>query len=115
MYYIRISDEDDNALVYYCRKCGNVNADIDEENMVASTVNIKGSEQQFNHIINKYTKLDPTLPRIKTIPCPNVNCDTNDPSKKVERSIINIRYDEINMKYVYICTTCDTIWKTDDS
>ena len=31
-------------------------------------------EQNFHHIINKYTKLDPTLPRVYNIPCPNKEC-----------------------------------------
>ena len=26
-----------------------------------------------------------------------------------------IRYDDANLKYIYICSTCDTTWKTDDS
>ena len=39
--------------------------------------------------------------------------------KKSEQSfshIINkyIRYDDVNMKYVYLCSTCDTVWKTDE-
>jgi len=114
MYYIKISEEDDSRLVYYCRKCGNEETNVTEDNMVVSELHLKGSEQQFHHIINKYTKIDPTLPRIKTVPCPNAKCSTNDPKTPTERSVINIRYDEINLKYVYICTTCDTIWKTDD-
>ena len=23
-------------------------------------------------------------------------------------------YDDVNLKYLYICSTCDTVWKTDD-
>lgn len=114
MYYIKISEEDESKLVYYCRKCGNEETNVTEDNMIVSEIHLKGSEQQFHHIINKYTKIDPTLPRIKTVPCPNAKCSTNDPKTPTERSVINIRYDEINLKYVYICTTCDTIWKTDD-
>jgi DNA-directed RNA polymerase subunit M/transcription elongation factor TFIIS len=30
------------------------------------------------------------------------------------REIIYIRYDDINMKYVYLCVHCDTMWKTDN-
>lgn len=114
MYYIKISEGDDNKLIYYCRKCGNENTNVTEDNMVVSELNLKGNEQQFSHIINKYTKLDPTLPRIKNIPCPNTSCPTNDQKNPLDRSIISIRYDEINMKYVYICNSCDTIWKNDD-
>ena len=66
-----------------------------------------------SHIINKYTKLDPTLPRISTILCPNPNCRTN--TDDMSKEIIYIRYDDANMKYVYLCSTCDTVWKTEDN
>ena len=31
-----------------------------------------------------------------------------------QREVIYIRYDDINMKYIYLCVHCDTIWKTDN-
>ena len=112
MYYIRINEDDPNKLVYYCRHCGNENANLSIENVVVSKLQIKKSEQSFNHIINKYTKLDPTLPRINTILCPNAECETN--TKNKEREIIYIRYDDTNMKYVYLCSCCDTVWKASE-
>lgn len=111
MYYIRVNDNNPNQLVYYCRQCGNEDTAISNDNICVSKLQIKKNEQSFNHMINKYTKLDPTLPRINTILCPNPECETN--TKNVEREIIYIRYDETNMKYVYVCSTCDTVWKTD--
>ena len=112
MYYIRINEDDPNKLVYYCRNCGNENTNLSIENVTVSKLQIKKSEQSFNHIINKYTKLDPTLPRINTILCPNVDCETN--TKNKEREIIYIRYDDTNMKYVYLCSCCDTVWKANE-
>ena len=112
MYYIRINADDPNKLVYYCRHCGNEDNLLSVENVCVSKTQIKKSEQTFNHIINKYTKLDPTLPRISNILCPNHDCETN--TKETPREIIYIRYDDINMKYVYLCSHCDTVWKTND-
>lgn len=109
MYYIRINEEDSNKLEYYCRNCGNEDHTLAFENVCVSKTNVKKTEQSFNHIINKYTKLDPTLPRINNILCPNPDCDTN--KKDSEREIIYIRYDDTNMKYVYMCSTCDTVWQ----
>jgi DNA-directed RNA polymerase subunit M/transcription elongation factor TFIIS len=111
MYYIRIDSSDPNKLEYYCRNCGNEDKLLATENVCVSKIQIKKSEQSFNHIINKYTKLDPTLPRINTILCPNPDCETN--TKNKEREIIYIRYDDINVRYVYLCSTCDTVWKID--
>ncbi len=112
MYYIRINEDDPNKLVYYCRKCGNEDSLLASENVCVSKTFIKKSEQSFNHIINKYTKLDPTLPRINNILCPNQDCSTNKDGK--EREIIYIRYDDVNMKYVYLCSDCDTVWKVNE-
>jgi DNA-directed RNA polymerase subunit M/transcription elongation factor TFIIS len=112
MYYISIDETDTNKLVYYCRNCGNKDTTLSVENVTVSTVQIKKSEQEFSHIINKYTKLDPTLPRINKILCPNPECETN--TKDEPREIIYIRYDDKNMKYVYLCSTCDTVWKTEE-
>jgi len=109
MYYIRINAENSNKLVYYCRHCGNEDTLLTTDNVCVSKVNIKKSEQSFNHIVNKYTKYDPTLPRINNILCPNPDCTTN--TKDVAREIIYIRYDNTNMKYVYLCSTCDTVWQ----
>ena len=110
MYYIRINSDDPNKLVYYCRNCGNEDTSLVIDKVCVSKMQIKKNEQSFNHIINKYTKLDPTLPRINTILCPNTECATN--TKGKEREIIYIRYDDTNMKYVYLCSECDTVWNT---
>lgn len=113
MYYIRINTDDPNKLVYYCRNCGTEDKTLAITNVCVSNIQVKKSEQTFNHIINKYTKLDPTLPRINSILCPNPDCTTN--TKHEEREIIYIRYDDTNMKYVYLCSTCDTVWKTNEN
>jgi len=113
MYYIRINSDDPNSLVYYCRQCGNEDKIIAVDNVCVSKTQIKKSEQSFNYIINKYTKLDPTLPRISNILCPNPDCNTN--TKDEPREIIYIRYDDVNMKYIYLCSTCDTVWNTNNN
>lgn len=112
MYYIRIDSNNTNNLVYYCRNCGNEDNMMLSENSVVCKTSLKKDEQTFEHIVNKYTKLDPTLPRTNKILCPNQNCDTN--KKDTPREILSIRYDNINIKYVYMCSTCNTIWKTED-
>jgi len=111
MYYIRINAENPNKLVYYCRNCGNEDNNLTSENVCVSKTQIKKGEQSFNHIINNYTKLDPTLPRINNILCPNNVCPTNTEDKPREN--IYIRYDDTNMRYVYLCSTCDHVWKID--
>lgn len=109
MYYIKITQDNNNKLVYYCRNCGNEESDLGGDSISVSKTYLKKTEHSFNHIINKYTKLDPTLPRINNILCPNAECTTN--TKHEPKEILYIRYDNANMKYIYICSTCDNVWK----
>ena len=120
MYYIRLGGENKDKLTYYCRKCGNENNDLIgmEKNICVSRTDIKVSKSSYDHIINKYTKMDPTLPRIQNINCPNVSCSSNVSSEEkkepVKNDILYLRYDDANMKFVYICTHCNTVWKSAD-
>lgn len=116
MLYISINEDDTNKLIYYCRNCGEKDESITEEGICVLNTQLKKGEQKFNHIINKYTKLDPTLPRIYNMKCPNVDCKSNnDSSAAGPCEIIYIRYDDDNLKYLYLCSECDNIWKTDDN
>ena len=112
MYYLRIDEQNPNKLDYYCRNCGHEDKLLAHDNMCVYKTYIKKNDQSFNHIINEYTKLDPTLPRVTTILCPNSECETN--TKNIKREIIYIRYDDTNMKYVYLCSECSTIWQTNN-
>ena len=99
-----MNSDNSDMLVYYCRNCQYVEDNIGEEGVVVLNTQLKKGEQRFNHIINRYTKLDPTLPRIYNMRCPNTACKTNvDQTERPE--IIYMRYDEDNMKYLYLCST----------
>ncbi len=117
MYYLKISEQTQDKLVYHCRKCGFIDENLvaNEDGVICvSKTHIKKSRQNYSSVINEYTKLDPTLPRIKTIRCPNVECSSNTSSESkenTENEIIFLRYDDNNMKYIYLCSNCDYSWK----
>lgn len=118
MYYISVTPE--NELQYYCRNCGNIDNTIAAENICVSKVNVKQttSTTTYSQVVNKYTKYDPTLPRIHTMRCPNDECSSNEvgaaggasSKEKSKSEIIYIRYDDTNLKYVYLCAKCDKVW-----
>jgi len=112
MYYIKLLGEDKNSITYYCRKCGHESNAIENTNLVVSKTTLRNKKQTFHHIINKYTKLDPTLPHINTMKCINDDCVCNT-DESVEPDVIYIKYDDDNIKYVYLCTHCDTTWTND--
>lgn len=117
---------DSSSLVHYCRNCGH--REPVKHEICVSKVQLKNATQNYGNIINKYTKLDPTLPRINHVKCPNAMCPSNPPehalsspatasasvdnASPVPREVIYIRYDEVNMKYVYLCAVCDALWST---
>ncbi len=109
MYYIRLMEEDANKLIYYCRNCGNEDANLSQETIILGSSQFKKGDKQFSYYINKYSKLDPTLPRVNEILCPNSECGTN--KENTPREILFIRYNEKQMKYVYLCSCCDNIWQ----
>uniref|UniRef100_A0A6C0I410 DNA-directed RNA polymerase II subunit RPB9-like zinc ribbon domain-containing protein n=1 Tax=viral metagenome TaxID=1070528 RepID=A0A6C0I410_9ZZZZ len=114
MYYISIDPEDPNKLIYYCRNCQYKDRAISEEGVCVINTHVKKTQQQFSHVVNEFTKLDPTLPRIYNMVCPNGSCDTNQDEHKGATEIIYIRYDHDNLKYMYICSHCNKTWKTDE-
>ncbi len=110
MFYIKLTDNDN--ILYYCRKCGNENKKLIKElkNFCVSKTHIIKDSKAYNNIINEYTHLDPTLPRANNIKCPNKDCICNT-DKKVDNDIIYLRYDNSNMKYIYLCCHCKSKWK----
>ena len=116
MYYISIYENKDLAnikkstLIYYCKNCGNKDTTLDQHNICISKSTINNKNQTLIGNINEYTKHDPTLPRINTIKCPNSQCRTNAEENPENREIIYIRIDDINKKYVYLCSSCDFTW-----
>lgn len=114
MYYMSIENET-QKLIYYCKKCGHIDNSIIDKSLTVINVELKKSEQEFSHIINKYTKYDPSLPHANHLLCPNISCPTNvedeKTHQKVPKEIVYIRYDNVNMKYIYLCCVCDTHWK----
>ena len=148
MYYIRLTET--NGIVYYCRNCGNEDETITIDNLVVSQTCLQQTGVNQTNGVNKYTKLDPTLPRISTIQCPNSECPcnrnhnptqyadratitgTNEANESSEanesnqaneakqvyadavpREVIYLRYDDIRLKYIYLCAVCNTIWNTE--
>jgi DNA-directed RNA polymerase subunit M/transcription elongation factor TFIIS len=126
-YYHRIEED---QLRYYCRVCGNIEANVTTEALCVLDTQFQQNTHNYDFIVNKYTKFDPTLPHI-FVRCPNDACQTNvetnsetnvetnvetkgsKDSKEKVTDAIYLRYDNTQLKYIYICTTCDHKWKTE--
>ena len=93
MYYLQLKKDDEDKLIYYCRNCGNEDEALvsNLNNLYVSKTNIK-KEMNYKNSINKYTKLDTTLPRIHNIDCPNPNCDCNKFKEGTEEPLVEKKY-----------------------
>jgi len=113
MYYIKLGDDNCNSILYYCKNCGNSDENLLDTNKCILKEHIGKNDNKYETYINEYTKLDITLPRINYIKCPNEKCISNqlDFDSKL-REILYIRYDDINMKFIYLCSHCDYKWNT---
>jgi hypothetical protein len=101
----------ESGLNLLCRHCGymaKMEPKSSAEALVLETTFSAADQKQTVSALNEYTKLDPTLPHLKTIPCPNQTCPTQtDPTT---RDILYIKTDAKNLKYQYCCKVCNTQW-----
>jgi DNA-directed RNA polymerase subunit M/transcription elongation factor TFIIS len=91
-----------------CRACGY--QEEDPGGLILETDLKEKTSEGYKILLNEFTKSDPTLPHLDTIKCPNETCPSR--SAKAESDVIYIKYDTANMKYLYICTNCNTQWRS---
>lgn len=117
LYYIKINQDNNDNLLYYCRNCGNEEQNLTNLDLCVSKTSFSNVSTNSYFSANPYIKLDPTLPRIKNIKCPNTECKRNAKERTKDEiendEIIYIRYDDTNMKYMYLCPSCDYLWKNE--
>lgn len=104
-----IISQNPNVLSYVCRTCGHTETD-DKGGLILEMNVQQRSSEGYKILLNEFTKYDPTLPHMKTIKCPSGDCPTNKGEK--ERDIIYMKYDPVNLKYIYICNVCDHQWRS---
>jgi DNA-directed RNA polymerase subunit M/transcription elongation factor TFIIS len=102
-------DSDGETLRRLCRNCG-YQAE-DKKGGLILEMNLKEKiSEGYKILMNEFTKHDPTLPHVNTIKCPNSLCNTNTSNK--QKDVIYLKYDAVNMKFLYICNNCDTQWRS---
>lgn len=111
-YYLFLTIEGLSAVSLLCRHCGYNEAlepkTSEEALILETTFHTAAGTKQTTSALNEYTKMDPTLPHLKTIACPNQTCPSQaDPAT---RDILYIKTDAKNLKYQYSCNVCNTQW-----
>ncbi len=103
------ADSKESQLMRVCRTCPYKKAD-ENGGLVMETIVQERSSEGYKILLNEFTRQDPTLPHVSTLPCPNKECATN--TGKQTRDVIIIKYDNQNLKFIYICNVCATQWRT---
>lgn len=98
---------DGDKLYYCCKSCNN---QLEIESSIKKIYQNTNEKFDKSLVMNKnpYITHDVTIPTIygnSNIQCKNKDC----PGETTE--IKFIKYDDINMKYLYICNHCGTKWK----
>lgn len=98
-------------IIHHCKVCGESEDFSSNNNCIYS---LSFEKFDVSEIINenKYIIHDKTLPTITdniNIKCCNDECSTNTNLEK--GSFKFIKYDDNDMKYVYICETCGQKWR----
>lgn len=106
--YLQVEGEEQN-LFRVCRSCGYKEEDVKGGLVMETTVREHATEG-YKILLNEYTRQDPRLPRLKTIPCPDPACDSN--HGKTPSDVIYIKHDAVNMLYMYICDVCGFTWRS---
>jgi DNA-directed RNA polymerase subunit M/transcription elongation factor TFIIS len=113
-YYLYLQDtldeeENENYLERLCRNCGYRERDM--KGGLISEISIKEkSAESYKILVNEFTREDYRLPRIRgSLKCPNGDCQSN---KGTESDILYLKYDPVNIGYIYICSHCNTNWRS---
>ena len=98
----------DTLIKRFCRNCGH--EEDEKKGLVMETSIQAQASESYRVFVNEYTKQDPRLPHTSNLKCPNVSCGSRTGQAKAD--VIYMKYDTANMKFLYICTVCDTQWKS---
>jgi hypothetical protein len=104
-----VDDSQKKKLIHYCKACNNQITQENNNSFLIIDDNKINDSTKYSQYINKYIKHDPTLPRVNNIICPNKECTKKETDSN---EVIYIKYDIVNMKYLYYCCHCDLSWKS---
>jgi DNA-directed RNA polymerase subunit M/transcription elongation factor TFIIS len=105
MLFINVSDSESKNLVMYCKNC-QFSEEKDQKTTLIIDDNKVSDVINYSMFLNKNIKYDSTLPHVDNIACTYSDC------KKSKNDVIYLKYDFVNMKYIYYCCECDRFFKS---
>lgn len=102
-------DTKTDKLLRICRTCDYQEEDT-QGGLAMETIVQERTSEGYKILLNEFTRQDPTLPHVTTLPCPRSACPTN--VKGQQKDVIIIKYDAQNLKFLYICNVCGEQWRS---
>lgn len=96
-------------LWYVCRHCGQVDAVADSSSTMIMSTDYSDDKTLYMQYVTPHIRYDPTLPRVSDIKCASSSCSR---AEGVAEEVIYIKYDPVQLKYLYHCLHCGTFWKS---
>jgi hypothetical protein len=93
-----------------CRNCGY--KEQDEKGGLLSEILVQEKAAEgYKILLNEHTRHDPRLPHLRgVLKCPDPACESNHVGKISD--IIYMKYDAVNLLYLYICDICGFQWRS---
>jgi DNA-directed RNA polymerase subunit M/transcription elongation factor TFIIS len=109
MLYIKVDEDNHLNVSMYCKNC-KYNQELSKENTQKLYIQNMYNRDNYSYdqYLNKNIEYDRTIPHINNIECIYEDCTKK---KTEDNDIMYIKYDEINMKYLYYCVHCKQFWK----
>lgn len=109
---VKVNNEEDiPKLTYVCKHCDNVEISTSNVATQVYEIDVMNDNTSYMQYMMPHLKHDATLPRTDKIACTNPKCPTTK-DESLKQEVIYIKYDKVNLKYLYHCIHCQTFWRS---
>ena len=107
MLYVCHNEDDAFEVKHYCKNCSFTKSLSQDKHTVLLMKNRYNVESNWKQYANPDIEFDPTIPRVDNIPCPNAKCTAK------TSDVMYMKYDAVNIRYVYFCVHCKHFWRNE--
>ena len=111
MSVVDVASSSERELRYRCKKCGHsAPATAEQKRAAIFETSYDDDQATFQQYMTPMIREDPTLPHRDDIVCVKGDACTRKPDEA--RDVMYIKYDHVNLKFLYHCVHCGAFWKS---
>lgn len=96
---------ENKQLIFYCKNC-NFREETEKKSQLVFDDNKVSDVMNYSLFLNDHIKHDSTLPHVNNIACTYKDCS------KEKKDVIYMKYNFVDMNYLYFCCNCDRFFKS---